>query len=157
MADGSDDYQQAAHSVGRKSGDAVAQLVARFNTEGCDALQPRHGGGRQPIYDQADKQRIFQEVARTPTPEADGTASWSLTLLRDALRRADDGLPTVSTFTLWKVLHEAGLSYQRTRTWCPTGEVLRKRKAGIVKVTDPDAEAKKNESKRPIRWANRLV
>ena len=43
-----DDYQTAARSVGRRSGDAVSQLVARFNAEGLAALTPRHGGGRSP-------------------------------------------------------------------------------------------------------------
>src|SRR5260370_35488477 len=39
-------YQDAARAVGRKSGDAIAHLVARFNQEGLTALKPRHGGGR---------------------------------------------------------------------------------------------------------------
>jgi hypothetical protein len=38
-------YQDAAHSAGRKSGDAVSALVSRFNQEGLDALVARHGGG----------------------------------------------------------------------------------------------------------------
>ena len=84
------------------------------------------------------------EVERTPTPEADGTATWSLSTLRKALRSAPDGLPAVSTYTLWQVLHEAGYSHQRTRTWCPTGTALRRRKAGAAVVTDPDAESKKS-------------
>ena len=138
------DYQQAAASIGRKSGDAVAGLVARFNDEGLAALRPRHGGGRRRVYDEQARQLILRAVARTPTPEADGTASWSLSLLRDSLRRAPDGLPRISTYTLWQVLHEAGYSFQLSRSWCTTGEVLRKRKAGIVAVTDPDGEAKKN-------------
>ncbi len=41
VADGHD-YQHAARSVGRRSGDAVAHLVARFNAEGTAALTPRH-------------------------------------------------------------------------------------------------------------------
>src|SRR4051795_13682613 len=40
-----DDYQDAARAVGRRSGDAVSHLVARFNAEGTAALTPRHGGG----------------------------------------------------------------------------------------------------------------
>ena len=48
-----DDYQQAALAAGRRSGDAVANLVARFNVEGVAALNPRHGGGRSRVYDQA--------------------------------------------------------------------------------------------------------
>src|SRR5947209_4480915 len=143
VADGSD-YQQAARAAGRRSGDAVSHLVARFNREGLAALDPRHGGGHQPTYDTAARDRILREAARTPTPETDGTATWSLTLLRRALRAAPDGLPKVSTFTIWRVLHGAGYTFQRTRTWCPTGSATRRREAGVATVTDPDAVAKKS-------------
>jgi transposase len=115
VADG-DDYQQAARAAGRRSGDAVSHLVARFNAEGLAALTPRHGGGRRATYDVAARGRILREARRTPTPEADGTASWSLSTLRKALRAASDGLPAVSTDTIRKVLHEAGYSHQRTRS-----------------------------------------
>ena len=137
-------YQDAARAVGRRSGDAVAHLVARFNQEGLAALTPRHGGGRASAYDTAARGRILREVARTPTPERDGTATWSLSILRRALRAAPDGLPRVSTFTIWWVLREARYSFQRTRTWCPTGRAVRRRKLGRVTVTDPDAGAKKS-------------
>ena len=130
-----DDYQTAARVAGRRSGDAVSHLVA---------LAPRHVGGRPPAYDGAARQRILREVERPPTPEADGTATWSLSTLRKAVRAAPDGLPRVSTFTLWRVLHEAGLSYQQSRTWCPTGSALRKRVGGPAIVTDPDSESKKS-------------
>jgi transposase len=142
--DGGEDYQAAARSVGRRSGDAVSHLVARFNAEGTAALAPRHGGGRRPTYGPEAEQRIAAEAARTPTPECDGTATWSLSSLRRTLRAASDGLPKVSTYTIRRVLHEAGASYQRSRTWCPTGSALRRRKAGPATVTDPDAESKKS-------------
>lgn len=142
VADGSD-YQQAARAAGRKSGDAVSHVVARFNREGLAALDPRHGGGHEPTYDTAARERILREVARTPTPQTDGTSTWSLTILRRVLRAAPDGLPKVSTFTIWQVLHGAGYTFQRTRTWCPTGSAVRRRKAGVATVTDPDAAAKK--------------
>jgi hypothetical protein len=139
-----DDYQAAAHAVGRRSGDAVSHLVARFNAEGLVALTPRHGGGRAALYDQAAARRILGEVERTPTPEADGTATGSLPSLREALRSAPEGLPRVSTYTLWRVPHEAGYGPQRTRSWCPTGTALRRRKAGAAVVTDPDATPRKS-------------
>lgn len=137
-------YQEAAQAVGRKSGDPVSALVARFNREGLTALTPRHGGGRRRVYDSQARTRILREAQRVPTPEHDGTATWSLSTLKKALRRAADGLPAVSTYTIWDVLHEAGYSYQRARTWCPTGTAQRKRKAGVATVTDPDAEPKKS-------------
>ncbi len=141
---GGSDYQSAAHAAGRTSGDAVAHLVARFNREGLAALEPRHGGGHTPTYDTAARERILREAARAPTPQADGTATWSLATLRRVLRAAPDGLPKVSTYTIWRTLREAGYTFQRTRTWCPTGTAARKRKAGTVTVTDPDATPKKS-------------
>ena len=55
------------------------------------------------------------------------------------------GLPNVSTYTIFQTLREAGYSWQRTRTWCSTGSVQRKRKGGIVTVTDPETEEKKGQ------------
>jgi transposase len=139
-----DDYQAAARAVGRRSGDAVAHLVARFNVEGLAALTPRHGGGRRPTYGPEARARIVAEARRAPTPEGDGTATWSLATLRRSLRGAPDGLPRVSTYTIRRALHEAGASYQRSRTWCPTGTAVRRRKAGPATVTDPDKDPKKS-------------
>jgi transposase len=136
-------YQDAARMAGRRSGDAVSQLVARFNRRGLVALQPGHGGGPAPTYGAAAQARILAEVRRTPDREEDGTASWSLSTLQRVLRRAPDGLPQVSTFTIWWVLHDGGLSWQRDRSWCETGEALRKRKDTTVIVHDLDAPAKK--------------
>jgi transposase len=136
-------YTQAAMAVGRRSGDAVAHLVARFNQEGLEALSPRHGGGPAARYTSVERERILAEVRRTPEHEPDGTATWSLVTLQRALRRAPDGLPQVSTYTIWCVLSEAGWSWQRTRTWCVTGHAVRLRKRGRVQITDPDAEAKR--------------
>ncbi len=143
VADGAD-YQSAARTAGRRSGDAVSHLVARFNREGVAALDPRHAGGRVPTYGTAARDGILREAARTPTPADDGTATWSLTTLRRVLRAAPDGLPGVSTFTIWRTLREAGYTFQRTRTWCPTGSAVRRRKAGVGTVTDPDAGPKKS-------------
>ncbi len=143
VADGHD-YQEAAQAVGRGSLEAVSNLVTRFNQEGLAALQPRHGGGASKVYTKDAQERILKEYARTPTPETDGTATWSLSTLQKALRQAPDGLPNVSTYTIWQVLREQKQSPQQSRTWCPTGTVQRKRKDGVVWVTDPDTEAKKS-------------
>ena len=70
-----DDYQTAARSTGRRSGDAVSHLVARFNAEGTAALSPRHGGGQPRRYDHGARERVLREARRDPTPEADGTAT----------------------------------------------------------------------------------
>lgn len=138
-------YTAAAQAAGRKSGDAVAQLVARFNREGLQAVEPQRGGGPKPKYGVKERERILAEVQRSPDPEQDGSATWSLTLLRRALRKAPDGLAGVSTYTIRAVLQEAGFRWPRARSWCETGVSKRKRKSGeVVKVIDPDAEPKKS-------------
>jgi transposase len=143
VADGQS-YTTAARLVGRCTGDTVARWVARFNGDGISAVAPRHGGGHRIRYGEAEQRRILAEAARPPERARDGTATWSLTTLRAALRRADDGLPGVSTHTIGRALHAAGFSWQKSRTWCETGVVVRKRKRdGIVSVSDPDAAAKR--------------
>lgn len=136
-------FTDAARAAGRRSGDAVAQLVARFNRAGLAAVPPGHGGGPAKGYGVQEQARILAEVRRTPDREGDGTATWSLTTLQRVLRRAPGGLPQVSTYTIWSVLHEAGLTWQQDRSWCETGSALRKCKAGTVTVRDPDAVPKK--------------
>jgi hypothetical protein len=137
-------YSAAALAAGRRSGDAVAHLVTRFNQHGVAAIVPGHGGGPPATYTVAERNRILAEARRTPDRDADGTATWSLMTLRQALRTAPDGLANVSTGTIRAVLLEAGWSWQRSRSWCETGTAQRKRKRGIVTVLDPDAEAKKS-------------
>jgi hypothetical protein len=144
VADGAR-FVEGARAVGRRSGDAVAHLVERFNAEGIAALEPRHGGGPPVRYGPDERGRILREVRRRPDRAEDGTATWSLATLRRALRRAPDGLPTVSTATILHVLWEAGYAWQADRTWCHTGTAKRRRKDGtVVEVVDPDAAPKKS-------------
>ena len=138
------DYTAAARLVGRRIGDTVARWVAAFNSSGLAAVVPRHGGGHPVRHSEAEQRRILAAVARPPDRARDGTASWSLNTLRAALRRAEDGLSGVSTYTIGRTLHGAGLRWQKSRTWCETGTVMRKRKRdGLVAVADPDAAAKR--------------
>lgn len=136
-------YTEAARLAGRSVGDSIAKWVARFNQVGLAAVE-REPGGRPPTqYGPEERDRILAEFRRVPDRAQDGTATWSLNTLQRALRRVPDGLPKVSTYTIWAVLHDAGITWQRDRTWCETGVAIRKRKRGEVKVQDPDASAKK--------------
>lgn len=138
-------YTAAAHQVGRRHTETISAWVSRFNRQGLAAVRPGHGGGARIHYGADAQHRILAEWARAPQRDKDGTATWSLRLLQKALRQADDGLARISTFTIWRILHEAGLSWQNSRTWCDTGVVTRQRKhTGAVRVSDPDASAKKS-------------
>jgi transposase len=134
-------FAQAARQAGYQSGSTVAALVGRLNQRGLAVLAIAAGRGRRPTYDTTARTQIVATAQRPPDRKADGTATWSLSTLERRLRR--DGLPRVGATTIRCVLQAAGSSYQKTRTWCPTGTAQRKRKAGVVTVTDPQTEAKR--------------
>ncbi|SRR6266536_4298979 len=131
----------AARRAGLRSGSTVAGLVGRFNRHGLAALRIAAGRGRKPTYDAAARGAIVATAQRPPDRKLDGTATWSLSTLERSIRR--QALPRVGATTIRRVLQDAGSSYQKSRTWCPTGTAQRKRKAGVVTVTDPQTEQKR--------------
>jgi len=148
---------EAVVIAGRRCRQALAELIVRFNKQGMEAIWGHHGGGPAIRYGPEEAQRILKEFARPPDREKEGTATWSLTTLQRALRRAPDGLPTVSTYVILQVLHQAGYTWQQDRTWCDTGRVLRKRCRGVIRVTDPDTPEKRGASSRRTLKPSRLA
>lgn len=134
-------FAQAARHAGFRSATAVADLVHRFNRQGMPALDIAAGRGRRPTYERDTRARVVAVAQEQPRRREDQTATWSLRTLQRRLRR--EGLDRMGTSTIRRVLQDAGSSYQRTRTWCPTGTALRKRKGGPVQVTDPETEEKR--------------
>src|SRR5215217_2921647 len=55
-------FSQAGAAAGFKSGDSIAQLVARFNQHGLSALDIAPGRGRRLQYDPAARTRIVETV-----------------------------------------------------------------------------------------------
>ena len=134
-------FAQAARQAGFHSSRSVAGLVVRFNRRGPAALRIASGRGRKPTYDAAARGQIVATAQRQPDRKTDGTATWSLSTLARSLRRA--AFPRLGATTIRRVLGDAGSSYQRSRTWCPTGTAKRVRKAGVVRVVDPQTEQKR--------------
>ena len=135
---------EAARQAGWRTFDPVRKLVRRFNEQGLSALNDQPRRGRLATYGAEEKARILLEACRTPDREEDATATWSLSLLQRALRKAPDGLPQVSTFTILHTLHEAGYSWQKSRSWCHTGRTLKKGKDGkVYQSDDPYTQEKK--------------
>jgi hypothetical protein len=144
VADG-ESYTDAAKAAGRRF--RGSSLSSGFALQPGGACSPRASARRwssSHLRGCAERGRILSEARRSPARDENGTATWSLTTLRRALREAPDGLPEVSTHTIWKTLKEAGFEWHRDRSWCQTGVVERKRGGEVVTVIDPDSEAKKS-------------
>ncbi len=124
----------AAGQQAGMSREGVSKVVRRFNLRGLDVLETAAGRGRKVTYTSIQRAGILAHVQQQPDRQEDGTATWSLSTLQQALRSTD--LPHIAKETIRQILHEAGYSYQRTRTWCRTGYALRKRKSGTVLVYD---------------------
>ncbi len=139
--DQGDGFARAARQAGLQSGTAVANLVGRFNAQGVAALTIAAGRGRKPTYEPSARAQVVATAQQDPDRRKDGAATWSLSTLRKRLRK--DGLEHIGTNTIKRVLEDAGSSYQKTRSWCPTGTAQRVRKSGVVTVVDPETEQKR--------------
>src|SRR5215208_3703234 len=144
---GGQSFSAAARAAGFRRPQAVTYLVRRFNRVGLGALRIAAGRGRRPTYDAAARARIVATAQRPPDRKLDGTATWALSTRERTVRR--EGRPRLGATTIRRVLHAAGSSYPRTRTWCPTGPAQRKRKVGVVQVVDPQTEENRGASTGP--------
>jgi transposase len=93
----------------------VRRVIHEFNERGMASLDPDYRGGRpRRITDSQRRQAVAVAGAR---PDTQGVAltRWSLPRLADHL--AELGRLEISAAHLGRVLADAGLSFQRTRTW----------------------------------------
>ena len=139
-------FAAAARAAGYASGSTVQALVKRFNTRGLAAVAIAPGRGPKLTYDAATRAQIVALAQRAPDRKIDGTATWSLSTLERAVQR--EVCPAPKARTIAQILRDAGSSYQKTRTWCPTGTAERRRKDGVVRVVDPLTEQKRGRSTR---------
>ena len=104
----------------------VRRVIHEFNERGMASLDPDYRGGRpRRITDEQRRQVVAVAGAR---PDDAGGAADTLVAARLADHLAEQGIVQISAAHLGRVLADAGLSFQRTRTW----------KAS----PDPDYEAK---------------
>src|SRR4051812_47218724 len=93
----------------------VRKVMHEFNERGMASLDPDDRGGRpRRITCEQGRQAVAVAGAR---PDSQGVAltRWSLPRLADHL--IETGVLEISPAHLGRVLGEAGLSFQRTRTW----------------------------------------
>src|ERR1051325_9097238 len=85
-------YSRAARLTGRRSGDAVAQLVWRFNREGVSALERRGGGGAKPTYGVGEREWMFAHGSMPLyTPLSGSWLNMTESIQRILKRRALEG------------------------------------------------------------------
>ncbi|HWQ23345.1 MAG TPA: IS630 family transposase [Gaiellaceae bacterium] len=92
----------------------VRKVIHEFNERGMDSLRPRYRGGRPRRITSDERQRIVAVAGARPDAQGIPLTRWSLPRLAHHL--AGEGI-CVSPRHLGTLLEQAGLSFQRTRTW----------------------------------------
>jgi transposase len=125
-----------ASNVGNSAGQIAAMwltdeshvrgVIHDFNERGMASLDPDYRGGRPRRITSQRRREVVAVAGARPDAQGIALTRWSLPRLADHLAEAN--IVTISPAHLGRVLAEAGLSFQRTRTW----------KAS----PDPDFEAK---------------
>jgi transposase len=92
----------------------VRKVIHEFNEEGFDSLHPDYRGGRPRRITSTERKRVVTVAGARPDTQGVPLTRWSLDRLSAHL--AGEGL-VISPIHLWRLLAEAGLSFQRTRSW----------------------------------------
>ena len=105
--------------------DTVRDVVHAFNAKGLAALDPQWAGGRPRLISDADIEFIVTTATTRPEKLGLPFTHWSL---RKLAAHLDSRGTRIGRERLRQILHERGISFQRTRTW--------------KESRDPDKEAK---------------
>jgi transposase len=94
--------------------------VIRFNAEGVEGLRDRPKSGRPTWLDDGQLATLRALVLRGPDPERDGVSTWRA---KDLCRLVEERFGVTYTENgMLRVLHELGLSWQKTRPIHPEAD-----------------------------------
>lgn len=111
----------------------VRETITAFNERGVAVIQRRFSPGRPPKFSNDVKWTIIEIATSRPRDLGLPFSRWSLSKLRGYLI-AHGAVEDISLSWLRRILQDADLSYQKTRTW--------------KESSDPKFQSKKNESSR---------
>jgi transposase len=97
--------------------DTARDVIHAFNQRGLAALDPQWAGGRPRRISDDDVAFIVATAKTRPGKLGRPFTHWSVRKLGGYLRRNDQRVVRIGRERLRKILHEAKISFQRTRTW----------------------------------------
>src|SRR5438067_1803074 len=97
--------------------DTVRDVIHAFNEKGLPALDPQWAGGRPRLISDADIQLIVTTATTRPEKLGLPFTHWSLRKLAAWLSGGSSRPVRIGRERLRQLLHQRGISFQRTRTW----------------------------------------
>jgi transposase len=107
--------------------DTVRDVVHAFNAKGLAALDPRWAGGRPRLISDDDIDLIIETATTRPEKLGLPFTHWSLRKLAGHLAGAPRPV-AIGRERLRQLLHERGISFQRTRSWKESTDPCREAK-----------------------------
>jgi transposase len=105
----------------------VRRIIHSFNENGIDGIRPKYCGGRPPTFTDIERQAVVELAENHPKDLGYPLSCWSLSQLQSVLKKKKK-VSYISRPTIRTILMEAGLSYQRTKTWKQSNDPKFKKK-----------------------------
>ena len=115
----------------------VKRIIHSFDKEGIDGIRPDYRGGRPATFTDKERQAVVELAEAHPKDLGYPLSSWSLSQLQLVLIKQKK-LSYISRPTIRTILREAGLSYQRTKTWKQSNDPQFEKKRGSSKGSTKD-------------------
>jgi transposase len=93
----------------------VRRVIHEFNERGMASLDPEYRGGRPRRITVEQRRQVVAVAGARPDHQGVALTRWSLPRLADHL--TESGIVEIGSAHLGRVLHDAGLSFLRTRSW----------------------------------------
>jgi len=93
----------------------VRRIIHSFD-QGVDGIRPKYQGGRPPTFNEEQRRAVVELAENHPKDLGYPLSQWSLSQIQLVLIR-EKKISYISRPTIRTILKEAGLTYQRTKTW----------------------------------------
>lgn len=97
--------------------DTVRDVIHAFNEQGLGCLDPKWAGGRPRLISDDDVEFIIETAKTRPTKLGRPFTRWSIRKLAAHLAEHSDRKVQIGRERLRQLLHQRGITFQRTRTW----------------------------------------
>jgi transposase len=124
---GGNDVATIARLV-QTSPDRVREMIHRFNDMGMRSLDPQWAGGRPRRITTTQRELIVETAKTRPATLGMPFSHWSVRKLAAFLATPKGGTLTVGRERLRQILGDAGVTFQRTKTWKESPDPLKDQK-----------------------------
>lgn len=107
----------------------VRRIIHAFNKNGMDGIRPKYRGGRPHTFTDRERRAVVELAENHPRDLGYPLSRWSLSQLQLVLIKQKK-VSYISRPTIRTILKEAGLSYQRTKTWKQSNDPQFEKKRG---------------------------